>query len=382
MRFLAALAIGLAILVGQAAAAAQPEHIYQAAASGGRLWFTDHTGLWSADLEGRAVTNHVPDHVSGLAKGDTTVWIARVEGKDPDTGKGGVMRAHPILSGGGLGSAVLTVAMKRSERFKSIFLMDGEVFLLTTRRLFSTKQRQQIGEPLTIKDASMALWERGYPNIPGLMTGSVVPKGSRGEVYLGFDAGEFGGGVWRVDVRESTISPIRSTDARDPCDRMLDPGCSQGQALKQDPDHDACVLAAVALRHFFELGGIVRICPTGVAIVHRQALKENSRRAFYGLAPSQRGFWAASFWEVLKFEEGKVASRTRLDFRVTEGGLALARVAGGFGRARSRRPPRRRSGPPAHPGLDVALIGGLWSSPLGTKWGSQCVLNYLRLPSR
>lgn len=337
--------------MGQAAAA-QPEYIFQAVASGGRLWFTDHTGLWSADLEGRALTNHVPDHVAGLAKGENTLWIARVEGKNPETGKGGVVRAHPILSDGGLGSAVLTVTMKRNERFKSIFLMDGEVFLLTTRRLFSTKQGQRIGEPLAIKDASIPLWERGYPNIPGLMTGSVVPKASRGEVYLGFDAGEFGGGVWRVNVRESTIAPIRSTDASDPCDRMLDPGCSQGQALTQDPDDDACVLAAVALRHFFELGGIVRICPTGVAIVHRQALEENSRRAFYGLAPAKRGFWAASFWEVLKFEEGKVASRMRLDFRVTEGGLALARPSTEVLAIRTAAGPR--AGEAGHPPILVS----------------------------
>jgi hypothetical protein len=83
-------------------------------------------------------------------------------------------------------------------------------------------------------------------------------------VYLGINAGEWGGGLRRIDRRTGAIEKIERNDSGQLCDGPLNTDCDPVNALAVIPWKPTCIAAALGLVHMMTTGRIVEICGVNV----------------------------------------------------------------------------------------------------------------------
>ena len=119
-------------------------------------------------------------------------------------------------------------------------------------------------------------------------------------VYVGFNTGEWGGGLQRVDLRTGVISDVERRDTKELCAGPLNSSCDPVTGVIPDPQNKDCILAAVGLVHMLEHGRILRVCGKDVSLVFEKTYtvdilksdKWEMTRAFFGLVPTvDGGFW-------------------------------------------------------------------------------------------
>jgi hypothetical protein len=156
-------------------------------------------------------------------------------------------------------------------------------------------------------------------------------------IYIGFDVGEWGGGLQRVDLKTGAVSDIERRDTKDLCAGPLNQACDPITGVIPDPQNKACVLASVGLVHLFHSNGrILRVCGTDVALVSEILIPDDKgigskwrqTEAFYGLAPSaEGGFWAITYRALYRFDAtGKKEKEYTLPKLESVSGLHLSRA--------------------------------------------------------
>ena len=134
-----------------------------------------------------------------------------------------------------------------------------------------------------------------------------------GGVYVGFNIGEWGGGLQMVDVHSGVVSEVERRDTKAPCDGPLNRACDPVTSVIADPRNASCVLAAVGLGHMgWSHGRIIRVCGLEVTLVTerfinkvREAANVTHRptEAFDGLAAAANGdFWGVTQRAVYLFD--------------------------------------------------------------------------------
>lgn len=141
-----------------------------------------------------------------------------------------------------------------------------------------------------------------------------------GGVFVGLDRGEFGGGLWRVELatgdrREIHGDGLPSAEAqRDP---RISGGGSPVTAVVAERDRPGCVLASVGLSHMgLSRGGLFRACGDAVERVWRAPLRdcdasdpfslcESSEAAVWDVIALPGGFWASTSNGILRREQGQ-----------------------------------------------------------------------------
>lgn len=131
-------------------------------------------------------------------------------------------------------------------------------------------------------------------------------------IYVGFNVGEWGGGLQRVDLKTGAVADIERRDTKDLCAGPLNRECDPVTGVIPDPQNKACVLASVGLVHLFQSNGrILRVCGADVALVSEILIpgdrgngsKWGRTEAFYGLAASAEGrFWAITDRALYRFD--------------------------------------------------------------------------------
>jgi hypothetical protein len=133
-------------------------------------------------------------------------------------------------------------------------------------------------------------------------------------IYVGFDVGEWGGGLQRVDVRTGAVSDVERRDTKNLCDGPLNRECDPVTGVIPDPQNRECVLASVGLVHLgMSNGRILRICDSRVTLVSEILIPGDKKKpsdtnwgrteAFYGLAPSaDGGFWGITYRALYLFD--------------------------------------------------------------------------------
>lgn len=87
-----------------------------------------------------------------------------------------------------------------------------------------------------------------------------VATSSDGAIYLGYNAGEWGGGLWAINPTSGIVTEIRRIDGDD-CDGPLGKECDPITSVKRDPNQPNCVLASISLLHMSSgVGRVVRAC--------------------------------------------------------------------------------------------------------------------------
>jgi len=116
------------------------------------------------------------------------------------------------------------------------------------------------------------------------MSGDAVLFQQSETLWLGFDLGEFGGGLHSIDLASGRFSGSVTPDNREQCEGL----CGPVHGILEDPADASCIIVAIGLAHFIEQGFLARMCPDGAENIRSIAVTPSrSRRetaAFTALA--------------------------------------------------------------------------------------------------
>jgi len=130
-------------------------------------------------------------------------------------------------------------------------------------------------------------------------------------IYVGFNTGEWGGGLQRIDLQTGAVTDIERRDSKELCAGPLNSDCDPVTGVIPDAQNRDCVLAAVGLVHMMSHGSILRVCGGDVSLVFEKSytvdgLREGDKwemtEALFGLvAAPNEGFWAISSGAFYRF---------------------------------------------------------------------------------
>jgi hypothetical protein len=144
--------------------------------------------------------------------------------------------------------------------------------------------------------------------IPAPLVTAVHAQGDA--VFIGLDAGEWGGGLLRIDLISGRTTTVGGKDPGEHCGAVLDPACDPVNAIAPAPWNTGCVVAAVGLSHLGSHGRLVEICGSKLRPIggitapsgsHRRSAVDSE--AFYGLARSGNLLWAAGLTSLYRVDE-------------------------------------------------------------------------------
>jgi hypothetical protein len=129
-------------------------------------------------------------------------------------------------------------------------------------------------------------------------------------VYVGFNTGEWGGGLQRVELQTGVVTNIERRDTKELCAGPLNSDCDPVTGVIPDPQNKDCILASVGLVHMVSNGRILRVCGNSVMTLFEKpdtvdgpnGDKMKLTEAFFGLVPAaDGGFWAISSGALYRF---------------------------------------------------------------------------------
>lgn len=286
-------ALFLMVLFGGACAEQRPAitMISAAQVSGRALWIaTDDGTLMSLDVDTGAHHSRVSENVVSIAKAHRHIWLLRA------VPSGRVSVAQVV---DGAARDVAQYVPDADDVPITLFVRDESVTVLSTTsvRLFAGGR-----------------WSVRRLTTPMRSLGNVVVGAPHmgDDLYLGFDRGEWGGGVVRIDTATGAVSGLAQAGERSYCNWSLAAACGPTTAIIADPQHSDCVIVAQGLVHFSPSGGILRVCGDTFTQLYEhqyQAANQNPYSAgtipFFALMPTPRGFLAAGAGKLYRFEGGE-----------------------------------------------------------------------------
>lgn len=113
-----------------------------------------------------------------------------------------------------------------------------------------------------------------------------------GDVYVGYNRGEWGGGLRRL-AASGDIAFVRE-GGEDPCGGTLNPACSPIVGIHQDPNRPECVLVGSGLSHLGgSYGAVYRVCGDAISSVFSTPVP----------AEPDRWMWPGQSWPLDGFVE-------------------------------------------------------------------------------
>jgi hypothetical protein len=189
------------------------------------------------------------------------------------------------------------------------------MILLTNRRLIDMRGGDDRGVDL-----------RGGP-IRTLV--NAVVHATPDAVFVGINAGEWGGGLKRIDRRTGRIDTIERNATGGLCDGPLNTQCDPVQGIVTMPWRPECVAAAIGLIHMMAHGRIASVCPSGVEQLYAAAADIDPENARSAEDASRGRYGSVAFFGIAAVDGALVAA----------GHNGLYRI-GAIGQASHRRWPR------------------------------------------
>ena len=217
----------------------QESFITQAVFADGRLWVLADSGKLSsiAPEEDSWASATLPESVhavcvlngqiiaaTGTRKGSTSWTLRRPSGSQ--------WTAFATVPTGG-------------DHLLAMSCAQGRITLLTQRRLVMVAGDHQ---------GSVRLTE---PMRGGVMSATYATEES---LYLGIDAGEWGGGLRRIDRLTGRVTTLARSTEGDLCSGPLNTACDPVNAIVPEPWKPDCLLVSVGLVHMLPHGRLVEVC--------------------------------------------------------------------------------------------------------------------------
>ena len=110
---------------------------------------------------------------------------------------------------------------------------------------------------------------------------SMLPQPQR--VLVGFNGGEFGGGLWSIDRKSGKVTGIDGSRPEEPCRGPLE--CDPITALSPKPADPDCAFVAIGLVHMLQRGRIDEVCDKTARTVYEVPVKDDyhSTEPFFSL---------------------------------------------------------------------------------------------------
>jgi hypothetical protein len=293
----------------------QMRAISRAVFAGGRLWLLQDDGSLAslAPEEAKAQSVTTADRVLDICKSAGTVAVL-IEGK----GRWSLQ----VRSESGW-NAVATVPTE-GDSFVALDCEDGggPVTAVTNRRLVelrgggsrSTQLRQPLEPPF------------------GMGTALGTPEA----VWLGFNVGEWGGGLRRISRIDGTVEMVERNRSGQPCGGPLNSACDPVAGIIAAPWDPRCAIAAIGLVHIMAHGRIVEICGSKVRRLYFKPFDPQPRNgglddgepastvAFFGLARNGNTWWALGMDGLYRFDGTQVSEFRPLPAFEDKGGYSVS----------------------------------------------------------
>ena len=280
------LLFGLIAAMPVRASAIEPERpgqesfLTRAVFADGRLWVLSDAGDLSSVTEGQdtRVAETLPEIASDLCVRDGHPIVIT---------KGG--SAWTVRQRANGAWSVAATIQTESDGLLAMDCAANRVTLLTTRRLIDLDGDRQSAVILSGK----------------LSGGSISSTyGTSDQFFVGFNAGEWGGGLRRIDRRSGKITVVEQNSSGELCGGPLNTSCDPVNGITVEPWKPDCIVAVVGLVHFKPHGRLVEVCGDQVRRLYSKEYGENrpaSRRkddepfstvAFFGLTREGDTLWA------------------------------------------------------------------------------------------
>lgn len=132
-------------------------------------------------------------------------------------------------------------------------------------------------------------------------------------IWLGLNAGEWGGGLRRLALKDGNATPIVRYPPGDPCGGTLNIACDPVNGIVPSPWKADCIVVAVGMVHMMSHGRIVQVCGNEVSRLYFKPLnpqppygktedgEPSSTIAFFGLARTGDRVWAVGVDGLYRF---------------------------------------------------------------------------------
>ena len=283
----------------------------------GRLWLLSDAGQLFTIKEGEdvRVDEPLPEPVLDLClrNGAPEIVTCKREGCTDWTLRrrvGGKWSVETTVSTGGDGLVAMACG---AQNFT----------LLTTRRLVTLGA----GKPEVVRLAEAADRRMG-------MVTSIDVEGD--QVFVGINAGEWGGGLQRIDRRTGKVTTVERNATGELCAGPLNGSCDPVNGIAAEPWRPKCVAAAVGLVHFYPHGRIVEVCGDKVTRIYFKAYgkgrphlsgksdEPDQTVAFFGLARAGEFLWASGIDGIYRLGKGASVEITPLPKFKTIGGIGVS----------------------------------------------------------
>jgi hypothetical protein len=176
---------------------------------------------------------------------------------------------------------------------------EGVITLVTNRRL------------LKVQSGTVHALKLTQELQPPLINGTALM--TRDAVWVGFNSGEWGGGLRRIDRIDGQVTNIERNQSGELCGGPLNTSCDPINGIAVSPWKPACVVAAAGLVHIGAHGRIVEVCGKDVRRLYFKPLGPQPPRgtlddgepsktvAFFGLAHDDHALWAIGIDGLYRF---------------------------------------------------------------------------------
>ena len=256
-------------------------------------------------------------NIVGAVVADGRLWLSGE--RHGDRALGGALVSYDLADGTRTRHMANTVAgiVKQSGHLLALVAADSRHFSLEEWKdgAFVLRSRVELaaiptlftligGQPATVSAAGITRfdgqdWRTTAIDLtpPGRMHRPPVAAGataSGSDIYVGYNFGEWGGGLTRIDMTTGEATPMDFEGN----------WFSNVNAVIADPADKDCILAASGLIHLGSRGAIGRVCGDISTPVFSQpdgGPDKHDSEAFYQLIPAADGYWAVSNRAVYHF---------------------------------------------------------------------------------
>lgn len=245
--------------------------ILNAVAFDGQLWLSGEGQLRS--LGGALVSYRLDDGTRAVHIARNVVGIAKLDGRL--LALVAENRRHYLLLQWKKGAFVTVSRADLPEPAQLMAVIGGKIAAVTHHKVitFDGNQWRTIASGFASPKPMHA---------PPTAAGATASGGS---IYLGYNYGEWGGGLLRIDAQSGETKPVK-LDVR---------FADNVTAIMPDPSKANCVIISLGLIHFESVGEIDRVCgdtATRVFVNPPDKAGDFGSEAFYALVPAGSGYWA------------------------------------------------------------------------------------------
>jgi len=212
--------------------------------------------------------------------------------------------------------------------------------------LFSTSAGPGVLTSKTVLLSSDGVWKT-LPLSETFFERATILSPSDNVLYVGYDHGEFGGGLRRIDLNNGHVSLIDDSDPDQLCTGLMNTGCDPVVGIVASPKQPDCVLAGTSLHHLgMKHGRVVMTCEQSLTPVFSHKLwspldtlnrllsDNNQTWSFNNLVATSNGWVATGDTRYVRATHSARATSPKVKMSAyphlkTLGGLNVSKETGG-----------------------------------------------------